>query len=80
MKYILVQWPEVQDYMEYPWFRSECFLCGYSEESTQELGSLDSAYFIPYNRLEEVASLKLNELLKNVDFNSDFINRTIFGR
>lgn len=40
--YILVQWPESQEYMEEDWFDEEAIFCGGSEDKT---GS--SAYFIP---------------------------------
>ena len=49
-KYILVPWPESQDYMEYSWFRKEAIL--YQAMDEQEY--LDSAYFIPEHRLEEI--------------------------
>jgi hypothetical protein len=44
--YILVQWPESQDYMEEEWFNEEAILALGSEETT---GS--STYFIPEERL-----------------------------
>ena len=40
--YVLVQWPDSQDYMEKEWFEEEAILALGSEEQT---GS--SAYFIP---------------------------------
>lgn len=26
-KYIIVDWPEIQDFMEYPEYREECYVC-----------------------------------------------------
>ena len=44
--YILIGWPESQDYMDEDWFEDEAIFCGGSEDIT---GS--SAYFIPIKRL-----------------------------
>jgi len=44
--YVLVQWPESQEFMDKEWFEEEAIFCGGSEEKT---GS--SAYFIPIKRL-----------------------------
>jgi len=44
--YILIPWPEVQDYMEKEWFHDEAILALGAEES---VGS--SAYFIPASRI-----------------------------
>ena len=44
--YVLVQWPESQEFMEESWFDEEAIFCGGSEEKT---GS--SAYFIPIKRI-----------------------------
>jgi hypothetical protein len=44
-EYILVPWPDSQEYMEYPWFREEAIL-----DIAQ-----GSTYFIPKNRILEVA-------------------------
>jgi hypothetical protein len=44
--YVLIEWPDSQDYMEEEWFREEAILALGSEEKT---GS--SAYFIPIRRL-----------------------------
>ena len=46
--YVLVSWPESQDFMECDWFRDEAILALGSEDRT---GS--SAYFIPLNRYIE---------------------------
>jgi hypothetical protein len=40
--YILVEWPESQNYMEEEWFDEEAIFCGGSEDKTG-----GSAYFIP---------------------------------
>ena len=53
--YILVQWPESQDYMNEPWFQEEAILALGCEE---QVGS--SAYFIPRNRI-----ITSNEDIKN---------------
>lgn len=50
--YVLVKWPFVQDLMEEVWFRSECVL--YQAFDDQE--HLDSAYFVPLNRIYEFRS------------------------
>ena len=47
--YVLVRWPDSQDYMEYDWFEEEAILALGSEDMT---GS--SAYFIPINRINIV--------------------------
>jgi hypothetical protein len=47
-KYILILWPEVQDYMEEKWFNKEAILY----QATDEQEYLDSAYFIPENRFK----------------------------
>jgi len=44
--YVLVQWPESQNYMEENWFYEEAIL--YQANKYQE--HLDSAYFIPLKR------------------------------
>lgn len=43
MKYILVQWPESQVYMDFDWFDEEAILGDFNK-----VGS--SAYFIPEER------------------------------
>lgn len=45
--YVLVRWPDSQDYMKYDWFEEEAMLALGKEEFT---GS--SAYFIPANRIK----------------------------
>lgn len=49
--YKLIQFPEVQEYMEYDWFRKEAYLC---QAIFEEQKHIDSAYFIPINRINEV--------------------------
>jgi len=48
--YILVLWPESQTLMEYDWFREECYLL----QALSEQEHLDSAYFVPVQRLKEI--------------------------
>jgi hypothetical protein len=48
--YVLVLWPEVQNLMEYKWFRPESIL--YQARSEQQ--HFDSAYFVPLNRIIEI--------------------------
>jgi hypothetical protein len=50
--YELVLWPEVQELMEYNWFREECIL--YNAFGDQLY--LDSAYFVPFARLQKIRS------------------------
>jgi len=47
-EYILILWPDSQEYMEEDWFRDECILMN-DERFLNEIGS--SAYFIPKKRL-----------------------------
>jgi hypothetical protein len=47
MKYELIQWPESQILMDYPWFDEECSLA-----DCEKFGS--SAYFVPENRIDEL--------------------------
>lgn len=44
--YVLVQWPDSQDYMEEEWFNEEAILALGSEDKTG-----GSAYFIPLKRV-----------------------------
>jgi hypothetical protein len=48
--YVLVLWPEVQELMDYKWFRAECIL--YQAFDDQKY--LSSAYFIPLRRIIEI--------------------------
>lgn len=49
--FILVEWPEVQDFMDKEWFRSEAVLYQvFDEEQTGK----DSAYLIPIERVLDV--------------------------
>ena len=47
MKYILIQFPEIQEYMELEWFESEAILMN-DEKHFEDFGP--SAYFIPFDR------------------------------
>jgi len=50
MEYLLVLWPWVQELMDYPWFRKECYLMqGHSDQV-----NFDSSYFVPCRRLHEL--------------------------
>ena len=50
IKYIAVEWPEYQIFMEHPQFREECYFC------------LDAdIYFIPENLYNEVIYEKEND-------------------
>jgi hypothetical protein len=50
--YVLVIWPEVQELMEFEWFREECTL--YQAPYGQKY--LSSAYFVPLRRIIEIDS------------------------
>ena len=57
-KYILILWPESQDYMEEKWFREEAIL----HQASDEQEHIDSAYFIPAHRVDnEVIKTKKQE-------------------
>ncbi len=45
--YVLVKWPFVQEFMDYEWFRTECFLYHASDDQP----NLSSAYFVPISRI-----------------------------
>lgn len=49
--FILVEWPEVQDYMDKEWFRSEAVLY---QVFGEEQVSKDSAYLIPIERVLDI--------------------------
>jgi hypothetical protein len=56
-KYILVPWPESQDYMEQPWFRREAILYQSTDEQEYRVVKyiiMDSAYFIPEHRIKNL--------------------------
>ena len=48
-EYILILFPEVQEYMTEKWFRQECYLC----QSFEDQEHIDSAYFVPKDRVKE---------------------------
>ena len=50
MKYILVQWPESQQFMEEPWFQEEAILAQSTNEEQEWIGP--SAYFIPEETIQ----------------------------
>ncbi len=45
--YVLVPWPEVQEYMEYQWFYYEAIIAVGAEDRV-----VTSAYFIPERRVK----------------------------
>lgn len=51
-EYILVRWPESQDFMDLPWFQKESSL------ADEELAG-PAAYFIPKDRYLEVKPYQL---------------------
>ena len=48
--YTLVQWPWVQELMEYDWFRQDCYLHQAFDDQIYH----DSAYFVPVLRIVEI--------------------------
>ena len=52
--YTVIEWPFVQDLMEHDWFRQECYL----HQAFDDQPYLDSAYFVPMNRLIEIDYFK----------------------
>jgi hypothetical protein len=54
-EYILILFPEVQEYMTEKWFRQECYLC----QAFEDQEHIDSAYFVPKDRVK-----KYNDNLK----------------
>ena len=50
IKYIAVEWPEYQIFMEHPQFREECYFCPDA-----------NLYFIPENLYNEVVYEKEND-------------------
>ena len=62
-EYILIPFPEVQEYMTEKWFRQECYLC----QAFEDQEHIDSAYFVPKDRVEEYNNnLKRDNNEKNV--------------
>jgi hypothetical protein len=47
-EYVLVVWPFVQELMEYPWFRTECYLM----QGLEGQDHYDSSYFVPKMRIQ----------------------------
>ncbi len=53
-KYILVTWPEIQDFMELPNYQKEVFLGHSIEDSTKYAGVINDCWFVPeymYNKV-----------------------------
>lgn len=63
--YVLIEWPQVQDLMEYDWFREECYLL----QAAPWQDHIDSAYFVPKDRLDE--------LNNQVDVESEIISENL---
>lgn len=55
-KYVLVYWPEIQDYMNHPRYK-ECFLCESLDEDDGE--PVVSTYMVPEDLYEEIEIGKL---------------------
>lgn len=53
-RYVLVTWPEIQDYMDNPRYKSECF----SGQSMDE-NNTEGVWFVPEDLYEEVEVNKL---------------------
>lgn len=45
--YTMITFPEIQDYMEEPWFKEECYLV----QAFEDQPHFDSAYFVPIARV-----------------------------
>lgn len=60
MQYTLIEWPESQNYMDQPWFRKECFLAVSTSEDYDD--HIDSAYFIPTHRINELEAERSVEM------------------
>lgn len=60
--YVLVRWPDVQDYMDYDWFVEEAVLHP----------EISSAYFIPINRIHNTTKLFDNPFFTKESFNDNF--------
>ena len=50
MEYLLIVWPDVQELMDYPFFRKECYLL----QAFDDQHDYGGAYFVPKARLEEI--------------------------
>ena len=56
-KYIVIQWPEIQEYMDYPDFYDNSYLIN-DAKGLDDFGS--SAYFVDTEWLQEIKVLKNN--------------------
>ena len=54
--YVLVLWPDSQEYMEKEWFNTEAVLC--NPQPNHRLAGEHSAYFIPIKYVNNVISIK----------------------
>jgi hypothetical protein len=59
-EYVLVLWPWVQELMEYPWFRTECYLL--QGWKGQEHYESPAAYFVPTKRINDLGEETINRL------------------
>jgi len=47
--YVIIEFPEIQDYMEEEWFEKECYLL----QAIGEQPFISCAYFVPIKRLKK---------------------------
>ena len=61
VKYVVIQWPDIQAFMEYPEFATDCFLVN-DERGMEVFGS--SAYFVPENLILRAQDEALDQFKK----------------
>lgn len=61
--YTIIKFPEVQDYMDFDWFKDEAILIN-SKHGIETYGN--SAYLIPNYRLEVWKEIKYDNIFKNM--------------
>ncbi len=69
MMFELILWPEVQELMEYDWFRKECYLL----QAFEDQEHVDSAYFVPAARLKQIEN---RYEMKNADSLRQILSET----
>lgn len=52
-KYILVTWPEIQDYMEHPDYPSKVFIGHTITDSSKMMGVVNDVWFVPEEMYHE---------------------------
>ena len=52
-KYILVTWPEIQDYMEHPDYPSKVFIGHTITDSSKMVGVVNDVWFVPEKMYHE---------------------------